>query len=248
MSTSDRQRVALVTGGAVRVGRAISTGLARAGHAVAVNYRSSGQAARELVDRIVRAGGRAVAIEADITDPAAARRLVDRTVDEIGGLDLLVNNAAVFERRPFLEIDEKAWDRHLRLNLEAPLRLSQLAARHMLEQGSGRIVNICGTVGIQPPGDYAAYCVAKSGLDTLTRCMADALAPHIQVNGVAPGAILFPDGTSARERERVLERVPMGCAGAPEDVAAAVLFYARAPAYITGTILPVDGGAALVTG
>lgn len=248
MSTTEHTPVALVTGGAVRVGRAISLALAEAGYAVAVNYHSSDVAARELVEEIVGAGGEARALEADITEPAAAEGLVAGTVRALGGLDLLVNNAAIFERRPFLELDGEIWDRHLRLNLEAPFRLSRVSARHMLDQGGGRIVNICGTVGIQPPGEYVPYCVAKSGLDTLTRCMAEALAPRIQVNGVAPGAILFPDGTPDQERARVLARVPMGRTGAPEDVAAAVLFFAHAPAYVTGTILPVDGGASLTTG
>lgn len=248
MSTTERPRAALVTGGAVRVGRAISLALARAGYGVAVNYRSSASAAHELVDEIVGFGGRAVPVEADVTDLAAAGRLVENTVAELGGLDLLVNNAAVFERRPFAELDAEIWERHLRLNLEAPFHLGRLAARHMLDRGSGRIVNICGTVGIQPPGEYVPYWVAKSGLDALTRCMAEALAPKVQVNGVAPGAILFPDGTPRQERERVLARVPMGRTGAPQDVAEVVLFFARAPDYVTGTILPVDGGASLVTG
>ncbi len=112
----------------------------------------------------------------------------------------------------------------------------------MWEQGRGRIINICGTVGIEPRGDYVPYCVSKTGLDTLTRACAEALAPRVQVNGIAPGAILFPEGTSEEEQARVLARVPAGKIGDPTDVAAAVSFFAGAPDYVTGTILPVDGG------
>lgn len=246
--TQQRRPAALVTGGAVRVGRAISRALAAAGYAVAVNYNGSSRDARALVKRIEAAGGRALALRADITAPGAAAALVGATVEGLGGIDLLVNNAAIFERRPFRELDEAIWERHLRLNLDAPFRLGLAAARHMWESGGGRVVNVCGTVGIHPRGEYAPYCVSKAGLDTLTRCMAEALAPRVQVNGVAPGAILFPEGMPEREKRRVLARVPMKRVGAPEDVAAAVLFFAAAPPYVTGTILPVDGGASLVAG
>lgn len=248
MSQSSSRRVALITGGAVRVGRAITEELAAAGFEVVVNYHRSASDAESLVDELRGRGSRAMAIRADITDPAAAHHLVDRVMGECGQLDLLVNNAAIFERRPLLELDDATWQRHLSLNLEAPFRLSTAVARHMCERGCGRIVNICGTVGILPPGDYVPYCVAKSGLDTLTRCMAEALAPTVQVNGVAPGAVLFPEHASAQERERVLARVPAGKEGRPGDVAAAVRFFADAPDYVTGAILPVDGGASLVTG
>lgn len=247
MQTTDSS-VALVTGGAVRVGAAISRALAGAGWAVGINYKRSREAAEELAAEIRGDGGRAAALGCDVTRAGAADELVGRCVDELGGLDLLVNNAAIFERRAFLELEEDDWSRHLALNLEAPFRLMRAAARHMTAAGSGRIVNICGTVGIQPPGDYAPYCVSKAGLDMLTRCAAEALAPTVQVNGIAPGAILFPDGTPAHERDRVLSTVPAGRVGDPEDIAAVVLFFARAPEYVTGTILPVDGGAALVTG
>lgn len=240
--------VALVTGGAVRVGLAISEGLAAAGFAIGVNYYRSADAAATLVERLRQRGVPAAALQADITTPGSARDLLDAAETELGPVAVLVNNAAIFERRELLDLEPAIWQRHLRLNLEAPLWLSLEAGRRMWRRGGGRIVNICGTVGIQPPGAYLPYCVSKSGLDTLTRCMAEALAPRVQVNGVAPGAILFPEGTPEREQREVLERVPAGQTGSPADVAAAVCFFAGAPDYITGTILPVDGGAALVTG
>jgi pteridine reductase len=240
--------VALVTGGAVRVGAAISSRLAHDGYAVAVNYCRSGSAAEELVGELRAEGLRAAAVQCDITDPDAVDELIAAVEARLGPIGLLVNSAAIFERRPFLEADAEHWRRHLQLNLEAPFRLSQKIGQLMWERGRGRIVNICGTVGIVPAGDYAAYRVAKSGLDELTRCVAEALAPRVQVNGVAPGAILFPEGTTESERLDVLARVPAGREGSPEDIAAAVSFLATAPDYVTGTILPVDGGASLVTG
>ncbi len=244
-TTADEHGVALVTGGAVRVGREISLTLARAGFAVAINYRRSRDAAEHLVGELRDAGCAAAAFQADITRHDEVEALVERVEADLGPTAVLVNNAATFERRPYLEVEEVLWRRNVRLNLEAPLWLGQRVGRLMWERGSGRIVNICGTVGIDPPGDYVSYCVTKSALDTLTRCMAAALAPRVQVNGVAPGAVLFPDGTAEEERARVLRRVPAGRAGSPADVAATVLFLATGPDYITGVILPVDGGAGL---
>lgn len=241
LATDPGPGVALVTGGAVRLGRAISEALAAIGYQVVVNYLESENEAAEVVDTIRAAGGRATSFRADVTDGDACRDLVERS-SELGPLSVLVNNAALFERRAFLDLDDDIWQRHLRLNLEAPYRLSLLAGRRMWEAGRGRIVNICGTVGIEPRGDYGPYCVAKRGLDELTRCCAEALAPRVQVNGVAPGAILFPMGTDSAEQQRILGRVPAGRTGSPEDIAAVVCFLATAPDYVTGTVLPVDGG------
>lgn len=240
-----RRPVALVSGGAIRVGRAISLELHRAGYAVAVAYNTSRQPAESLVAEIEADDGRALAVSADLTVPEEVRQLVGRVVDELGGIDLLVNNAAVFERRPFLDVDDDLWSRTLETNLTGAFRLSRLVARAMMSAGGGRIVNICGNAGIHPVGDYAAYCVSKAGLDTLTRCMAEALAPKIQVNGVAPGTVLFPEGTADQVKGEVIERIPAGRTGAPEDVAAVVRLLAEAPDYVTGAIVTVDGGASL---
>ena len=241
LAAHSEKGVALVTGGAVRVGRAISQGLAAVGYHVVVNYFESATEAAEVVATIQEAGGSATAVHADVTEAADCRQLVERS-GEWGPVNLLVNNAALFEKRAFLDLDDELWQRHLQLNLEAPFRLSLLVGRLMWSRGQGRIVNICGTVGIEPRGDYGPYCVAKRGLDELTRCCAEALAPRVQVNGIAPGAILFPQGTDAAEQERILSRVPAGRVGSPEDIAAVVCFLAAAPDYVTGTVLPVDGG------
>jgi pteridine reductase len=237
--------VALVTGGAIRVGAAISSRLARSGFCVAVNYNGSDEAAVELIDQLRGDGLEATAIRADIAEADQAQCLVEQTVSELGRLDVLVNNAAIFERREYLELDLEMWDRTLGVNLMGAVFTSQAAARLMWEAGQGRIINICGTAGVGPPGAYAPYCVSKAGLDMLTRAMAQALAPRVQVNGVAPGTVLFPEGTPEEERAKVIRRIPAGHIGSPEDVAAAVEFLAGAPDYITGTIVTVDGGASL---
>ncbi len=239
------QPVALVTGGGVRVGRVIAQALASSGYRIVVNYRTSAKAAEDLVGQVRAEGGDGIAVQADVTDRAQVDRLLAATLDEYGGINLLVNNAAIFDARPFLEVDDELWQRTLAVNLSGAFYVARAAARIMAAAGSGRIINICGTAGISPIGDYAPYCVAKAGVDMLTRCMAEALAPQVQVNGVAPGTVLFPEGTPPEERRRVSERIPGGAIGRPEDIADAVCFLARAPAYMTGTIIAVDGGAGL---
>ncbi len=239
------QPVALVTGGGVRVGRAIAQALASSGYRLVVNYRTSAEGAEDLVEQVRAEGGDGIAVQADVADRAQVDRLLSAVLDEYGGIDLLVNNAAIFDARPFLDVDDDLWQRTLAVNLSGAFYVARAAARIMVAAGSGRIINICGTAGISPIGDYAPYCVAKAGVDMLTRCMAKALAPHIQVNGVAPGTVLFPEGTPEQDQRRVIERIPGGAIGRPEDIADAVCFLARAPAYMTGTIIAVDGGAGL---
>ena len=238
--------VALVTGGAIRVGAAISSRLADSGYRVVVNYNDSDAAAEELIGKLRGDGHEAMAVQADIAAADQAERLVQQAVLEMGQLDVLVNNAAIFERRAYLDLDLEMWNRTLGVNLMGAVHTSQAAARIMWDAGHGRIINVCGTAGVGPPGAYAPYCVSKAGLDMLTRAMAQALAPRVQVNGVAPGTVLFPEETPEEERAKVIRRIPAGHIGSPEDVAAAVAFLAGAPDYITGTIVTVDGGASLI--
>ena len=239
------QPVALVTGGGVRVGRAIAWALASSGYRMVVNYHTSATATQTLVDQIREGGGDCISVQADVADRPQADRLLDATLEKYGGIDVLVNNAAIFDERPFLEVDDDLWQRTLAVNLTGSFNVAQATARVMERGRRGHIINICGTAGISPIGDYAPYCVAKAGVDMLTRCMAEALAPHIQVNGVAPGTVLFPEGTTQEEQRRVIERIPGGVIGRPEDIAEAVCFLAGAPTYMTGTIIAVDGGAGL---
>ncbi len=238
-------KVALVTGGAVRVGRAIALGLARRGADVAVGYHRSGAAARAAVREIRALGVGAAAVRADLSRPAEAKRLVAETVRRLGRLDILVNNAALFLRTPVARTTPAQWERLLGVNLGGPFFCSQAAARAMGRRG-GRIINIADVGALRAWPGHVPYGVSKAGLVMLTRGLAAALAPRIQVNAVGPGVVLWPLGFPRAPRRRLAARIPMGRVGDPDDVAAAVCFFATCPAYITGQVLFVDGGASVV--
>ena len=235
-------RVALVTGGAARLGRAISLALAREGCHLAIHYHRSAGAARVTAREARRLGVLALPIRADLSRPAQARRLVAAARRRFGRLDILVNNAAIFLRTPLSRTTREQWDRLLAVNLRGPFLCAQAAAPEMLRQKSGRIINIADVGGIHAWPSYLPYCISKAGLLMLTKGLALALAPHVQVNSVAPGAVLLPKNSPARLRRRLRRTVPMGREGSPADVAAAVVFFASAPPYITGQTLFVDGG------
>ena len=238
-------KAALVTGGAVRVGRAIALALAAAGCDVAIGYRSSGAEARATVGDLARLGVRAVALRADLADPVAARGLVSRAAQRLGRLDLLVNSAALFVRTPFAATTPAQFDRLIAVNLRGAFFCAQAAARSMGRRG-GRIVNIADVGATRAWPAYIPYGISKAGILMLTRGLAVALAPRIQVNAVGPGVVLLPEGFAADAGRRLAARIPMGRHGRPEDVAAAVRFFATCPDYITGQILYVDGGATAV--
>ena len=238
-------RTALVTGGAVRVGRAIALSLAAAGCDVAIGYRASAAAARATVADLTGLGVRAIALRADLADPAAARRLVATAARRLGRLDVLVNNAALFARTPFAATTPAQFDRLLAVNLRGAFFCAQAAARAMGRRG-GRIINIADVGAVRAWPAYIPYGISKAGVLMLTRGLAAALAPRIQVNAVGPGVVLLPEGFDETVGRRLAARVPMGRHGRPEDVAAAVRFFATAPEYITGQILYVDGGATAI--
>lgn len=240
MSSPAPQRVALVTGGAVRLGRAIALGLARHGYDLVVTYRSSADGAREL-ERIVRDDGRRCAlVHADLGDPAAADQVVGAVESTFGRLDLLVNSAASFESRPLLEVDADAWDEVMALNVRAPHLLVRAAAP-LLREARGNVVNLTDLSAFQPWTERPHHAVSKAALAHLTRVQARALAPEVRVNAVAPGAVLPPEDLSEERRRALAAVTPLGRLGTPRDVVDAVLFLAGAP-FVTGQILVVDGG------
>jgi NAD(P)-dependent dehydrogenase (short-subunit alcohol dehydrogenase family) len=224
--------VALVTGGAVRVGRAIAIRLARHGMRLAIGYHGSARQARATVGALRAKGVHAMAFRVDLRSASDARRLVAQTVRHYGRLDVLVNNAAVFERTPFPATTPAQFDSHLALNLRGAFFCAQAAARHMAD---GWIVNI-GDGGIDGvwPG-YIPYTLSKIGVHALTRCLAVALAPRIAVNCVAPGPVLRPPGFARQTWRAVRGQAAAG----PGDVASAVAFFATCPRAITGRILVV---------
>lgn len=236
--------VALVTGGAVRVGRAISLALAEAGYDLVVHYNSSAGPAREVRDAVEALGRRCVTAGGDLSDPATPEALSDAVRKEYGRLDLLVNSAANFRSHHILEVDADEWDRALDVNLRAPHLLTRAVA-DLLRSARGSVVNIADHMGLKPWVRYGHHSVSKAGLIHLTRIQARALAPDVRVNAVAPGLVLPPEGVTGEALAREVEATLLKKAGTPDDVAGAVIYLARAP-YVTGQLLVVDGGGTLL--
>ena len=240
MTEPNPQRVALVTGGAIRVGRAITVALADAGYDLVITFHSSAGPAEEARAAVEARGQRCVTVAADLAEPDSANVVIDAVRDTVGRLDLVVNSAASFDQRALLDVDADAWDAVMSVNARAP-HLVVRAAADLLREARGSVVNIVDLSAFQPWTEYPAHSVAKAALAHLTRIQARALAPEIRVNGIAPGAVL-PPADWAEERWHALARIaPLRRVGSPEDVARAVLFFARAD-FVTGQILAVDGG------
>jgi NAD(P)-dependent dehydrogenase (short-subunit alcohol dehydrogenase family) len=244
---------ALVTGAGSRgIGHAIAEALAAAGADVAVHYHGDGAHAAELVDRIRASGRRAVALPADLADPAAGRALVRRAADDLGALDVLVCCAAVLSRVPFLELTEAEWDRIHAVNLRGYFVTAQEAARHMVARGAGgRVIMVSSVNQASVNRGIAHYAAAKGGVMQLAKSMALELAPAgITVNLIAPGTIETDLNreflAEAANRRAKLGLIPMDRIGRPEDVAGAAVFLAsEAAAYVTGATIVVDGGLTL---
>lgn len=236
-----QDRVALITGGARRVGAAMARRLAGAGCHIALHYGRS-QTDAEATAAACRAAGVQVATFAvDLTDTEATRALVPTVCEHFGRLDVLINNASTFERMTLDDFTLADWEHTLRVNLTAPMVLAH-AAREELRRRGGRIINLCDVSTQRPWPDHLAYMVSKGGLDTLTRVLARALAPEVNVVGIAPGVAAWPPDYDQATRDRLTARIPLRRAGTPEDIAAAVHFVLTAGDYVTGTIIPVDGG------
>lgn len=234
-------RVVLVTGAARRVGRAIALRLARAGCHLAVHYLNSEADAQHTAAACRQAGVQAEPFRADLADPAETARLAPAVLERFGRLDVLVNNAAVFERMSLDEFALDEWERTLRVNLTAPMVLAH-AAREALARTGGRVVNLCDVATQRPWPGHLAYIVSKGGLDTLTRVLARALAPDVNVVGIAAGVAAWSPDYDAETRARLTAQIPLRRTGTEEDIAAAVHFAVREGDYVTGAIIPVDGG------
>ena len=233
-------RVALVTGAGRRVGRAIAIALGARGMRVAVHHHRSESGAAETVATIARAGGEAWAVGADLRERDAPETLVRQVTERLGGLDVLINSAAVMMRTPVGEVQSSEWDEMFALNLRAPFFCAQAVAPHMRARG-GAIVNIADLAGLETWPGYIPHGIAKAGIIHMTRALARVLAPHIRVNAVAPGTVLLPDDWPAQAAERLARTTPLGRNGSPDDVSRAVLYLLDAD-YVTGDLLIVDGG------
>lgn len=244
-------RVALVTGAGRGIGRAIALALAGEGAHVALNYRVSQIGACQAAEEIRGLGRKALTVRADVSREDEVRRMVEQTISEFGRLDILVNNAAVFSATPLLELTVAEWDKIVDINLKGVFLCCQAAARAMLQQGSGVIVNLASGGGLSPDPGYrvsVAYAASKAGVIHMTRRLAQELAPAIRVNGVAPGVISSKsEPMSQRMVDRISKLAPLGRVGEVSDIADVVVFLASDDArYMTGQTLSVDGGIIMV--
>jgi pteridine reductase len=235
-------QVAMVTGAAKRIGRSIALRLAGEGAAIVVNYRGSKADADAVVREIQAAGVKAVAIQADVSKRDEVVKLFAEVEREFGRLDILVNNAGDFFAAKFQDLTDEQWDRIMNANLKSQFLCAQAAAPIMKHQGRGRIVNISSLGGLLAWPAFTHYCVSKAGVIMLTRCLAQALAPEILVNSVAPGTIQFP---GEPPDEDYIRRVPLHRTGNGDDIAGAVAYLATAD-FVTGQVIVVDGGRMLV--
>ena len=233
---------ALVTGGAKRIGRGLALALAEAGAQVAITYRGSAFEAEQTVTDLKAAGVNAFALACDVRDETSVQAAVGEAVERMHGLDILVNNAGAFETVALEEISVAEWDAMFETNTRGPFLVAK-AAHAALKARRGRIVNIGSLGGIHPWATHAHYCTSKAALHMLSHTMAKAWAPEISVNCVAPGMIVT--GKVDAAYEHFAHKTPMQRNGRPEDVAAAVLFFATCPSFITGQLLAVDGGLGL---
>ena len=237
-------RVALVTGGARRVGRAVALALADAGMDVALTFKSHADEAAEVVHCLRRKGRRALAIEVDLARPDAAASVHANFTAQFDRLDTLVNNASVFEPTPIGQLTAPQFDHTMSVNARAPLLLIQKFAPMLaVHEMPGRVVNFIDIhVMGQPLAKYAAYNMSKAALKESTMTCAMELAPKVTVNAIAPGVVAWAESYTAEERRTYMKRVPLARAGTPDDVASAVVFLVRDADYCTGQIIKLDGG------
>jgi pteridine reductase len=236
--------VAVVTGGAQRLGASIALALARAGCHTVIHYRTSSAAAAATAAQARAAGVQAITVQADAASDADVANLLATTIAEFGRVDVLVANAGAFRRTPVTTLTAADWDDMINNNLRTAFLCAHRFGLHMRAQAGGAIVALADVAGLQPWVDYLPYCVAKAGVIALTRALAKELAPTVRVNAIAPGPVLFPDDLAAVVREREIARTLLQRQGEPQHVADAVLALLGND-YVTGVVLPVDGGRAL---
>jgi NAD(P)-dependent dehydrogenase (short-subunit alcohol dehydrogenase family) len=248
MSKADERplagKVALITGGAQRLGRASALALADAGADVAITFRESMREAQHTVIDVGSFGVRAVAVRCDVTDEKSVKAAIRETRKELGGIDILVNNAGNYETVEFEKLTLKQWDAIFAANARGPFLVSREAVK-LLRERRGKIINMGSLGGLRPWATHAHYCSSKAAVHMLTKVMAKALAPEIAVNCVAPGMIDLGEKAAAGFMRRMAKETPMRRNGTGEEIAAAVLFFATAPHFITGQIMAVDGGLGL---
>ncbi len=237
-----QDRIVVVTGAARRVGRAIALHLAEHGCHIVAHYRQSAAEAEKLAAAVREMGRRCSLVAGDLADPATPAQVIGHAVREHGRIDALINNAAAFPTSTLDTLTADGFAQTLQVNLIAPVMLAAAAWPHFRSAGGGKVVNIVDIYAERPWEKYIAYCAAKAGLVSATRSLAKAMAPLVQVNGVAPGVAQFPEDADAESRQRILARVPLARPGSPLDIAKAVRFLLEDADYVTGQVIAVDGG------
>jgi len=242
-------KIAIVTGSSLGIGRAIAVAFAREGASVTINYRSHPEQGKEAVEEIEKSGGKAISVQADVSEPEGVKDLIQQTVQEFGRIDVMVNNAGIEQKVPFLETPLEVWEKVISVNLTGVWIGCQEAARQMASQGNGgRIINVSSVHEDLPMPTNSPYCAAKGGVRMMMRTIAVELAPHgITVNNIAPGAVETPINKNLddhpEQRQELISEIPLGRIGRPEDVASVAVYLASdASSYSTGSTFFVDGG------
>jgi glucose 1-dehydrogenase len=242
-------KIAIVTGSSLGIGRAIAVAFAREGASLTINYRSHPEQGKEAVEEIEKSGGKAISVQADVSEPEGVKDLIQQTVQEFGRIDVMVNNAGIEQKVPFLETPLEVWEKVISVNLTGVWIGCQEAARQMVSQGNGgRIINVSSVHEDLPMPTNSPYCAAKGGVRMMMRTIAVELAPHgITVNNIAPGAVETPINKNLddhpEQRQELISEIPLGRIGRPEDVASVAVYLASdASSYSTGSTFFVDGG------
>ncbi len=240
-----KDSVVLITGAAVRVGRAVALHLAERGAHISFSYYNDDEPWQATLADIQQHDVDALATQTEVLEKASVQNLVEHTVEAFGRVDVLINNASVWLKSPFLEITEEAWDLALGVNLKGPFLCAQAVAPLMLEQGAGVILNITDLSAFQVWPEYAHHAASKAGLVSLTKSLAVELAPDVRVNAIAPGTVLLPENCPESKREWAVENSLLKRVGCPQDVAQLMAFLIESD-FLTGSVYFVDGGRSLV--
>ncbi|NIA07977.1 MAG: SDR family oxidoreductase [Actinobacteria bacterium] len=240
-----KNKRALVTAAGKGPGRAIALRLAAVGMDVALHCHSSAEHAQETSEQIAQFSVKSLVAPADLRDSQQIETMLDRIQTDLGPIDVLVNNAAVFLPTSLDDFQPEVWQEIFEVNVFAPAILSHRIGRHMKSRGAGKIINILDITAERPFATHAAYCASKAALASLTKSWAKALAPEVQVNGVAPGIMDWPDFFTEAQRRSYVQNTPLGRTGAYDDVATTVLFLVKESAFVTGQVIKVDGGRSL---
>ena len=241
-----KQKVALITGAGKRVGADMARALHAQGLHIIIHYRHSAEEAQSLCKLLnEKREQSAITIQKDLNEISSLNHLIDEAICAWGQVDVLINNASSFYSTPLHSANEKDWDQLFNSNLKAPFFLSQAIASHLVEQ-RGCIINMLDIRARVPLKDYSIYCIAKAGLLMMTKVLAKELAPHVRVNGIAPGVVLWPDSENDLVlQKKIIDRTLLRREGSPDDVVKAVLFLINNADYITGQVITIDGGRSL---